>query len=71
MLTMTTVEARDHFSELLNRTAYGKERIILTRRGQHLVAVVPLEDLQLLEQLKNCTDPKNAPATVAEPAFTG
>jgi prevent-host-death family protein len=47
---MTTVEARENFSELINQAAYGNERIILTRRGKALVAVVSLEDLQRLNQ---------------------
>ena len=50
MIKMTTVEARENFSELINQAAYGNERIILTRRGKALVAVVSLEDLQRLNQ---------------------
>jgi prevent-host-death family protein len=53
---VTTAEARDHFSEILNRSAYGKERIVLTRRGKNLVAVVPLEDLSIIEMLENKLD---------------
>lgn len=49
--TMTTVEARDRFSDLINRAAYGKARVVLTRRGKPLVAVVPVEDVALLEKL--------------------
>lgn len=45
---MTTVEARNKFSDLISRVFYGKEHIILTRRGRDLVAVVPLEDLKRL-----------------------
>jgi prevent-host-death family protein len=45
MAHLSTVEARSQFAELINRVAYGKERVILTRRGKALVAVVPLEDL--------------------------
>ena len=47
---MTTVEARNKFSELINQVAYGKKRIILTRRGKDIVAVVPIEDLRVLEE---------------------
>ena len=50
VIKMTTVEARENFSELINQAAYGNERIILTRRGKALVAVVSLEDLQRLNQ---------------------
>jgi prevent-host-death family protein len=44
----TTTEAREMFSELVNRVAYGKERVVLTRRGKRLVAIVPAEDLETL-----------------------
>jgi len=48
---IATSEARQQFSELVNRSAYGHERIALTRRGKRIAAVVPIEDLQLLEAL--------------------
>jgi prevent-host-death family protein len=51
MSAMSTVEARSHFSTLINRVAFGKERMVLTRRGEELAAVVPVEDLRLLERL--------------------
>lgn len=38
--------ARAQFSELINRVAYGKEHILLTRHGKPLVALVPAEDLR-------------------------
>lgn len=44
--SISTVEARNQFADLINRVAYGKERVILTRRGKALVAMVPLEDLE-------------------------
>lgn len=53
MIKMTTVEARDNFSELINQAAYGNQRIVLTRRGKPLVAVIPLDDLSALEATKN------------------
>jgi prevent-host-death family protein len=48
MIKMTTVEARENFSELINQAAYGKQRVVLTRRGKELVAIVPLSDLETL-----------------------
>lgn len=50
MTKVTTKEARDQLAELVNRAAYGKERIILTRRGKGIAALVPLDDLLALEQ---------------------
>lgn len=56
MAKITAGEARDKFSDMVNRAAYGKERIILTRRGKDLVAMVPLEDLTLIEMLEDHID---------------
>ena len=49
--TVTTVEGRNRFSELINRVAFGKERILLTRRSRKIVALVPIDDLARLEML--------------------
>ena len=57
---ISTAKARNRFSEIINRAAFGKERIILTRRGKDLVGVVPLEDIELLEQLADQIDNKLA-----------
>lgn len=42
-------EARAQFSELINRVGFGKERIVLTRHGKPLVALVPADALSELE----------------------
>jgi len=39
---ITTVAARQHFSDLINRVAYGKDRVVLTRRRRPLAAMVPI-----------------------------
>lgn len=49
MLKMSTVEARENFSEMINKAAYGSERVVLTRRGKPLVAVVSLQELEGLK----------------------
>jgi prevent-host-death family protein len=48
--------ARDGLAETLNRVAYGKERVIIRRRGKALAAVVPLEDLRFLEAAEDRLD---------------
>ncbi len=48
MIKMTTVEARENFSDLINKAAYGNQRVILTRRGKALAVVIPLNDLDSL-----------------------
>jgi prevent-host-death family protein len=66
MNTINTVKAREHFSELINRTAFGKERIILSRRGKNLLALIPLEDLYLLQLAEDLIDTKDAAAAIKE-----
>jgi prevent-host-death family protein len=63
MATLDTTTAKDTFGDTVNRAAYGKERIILTRRGKPVAAIVPLEDLELLDELAN--------AAGARPEATG
>lgn len=70
MNTMSAVEAREHFSEVLNRTAYGKERTILTRHGRKLAVVMPLEDLETLEALEDKIDVEEAIKAMEEPGET-
>ena len=45
---INTVEAKEQFTDLINRVAHNKERIILTRRGKEIAAVVSLEDFKLI-----------------------
>jgi prevent-host-death family protein len=49
---MSVVEARRSFSEVIARVAFGKQRIIVERKGKPLVAVIAFEDLHRLEALE-------------------
>lgn len=49
-------EARSQFSELVNRVGFGKERIVLTRHGRPLVALVPAEMLDPDSSAPTVTD---------------
>jgi prevent-host-death family protein len=66
MTKVTTAEARNEFSEIINRASFGKERIVLTRRGKELAAVVPMEDLELLERLEDRIDIEAAREALTE-----
>jgi prevent-host-death family protein len=66
MNTLSTAEARDQFSDVINRAAYGKERVVLTRRGKALVAVVPIEDVEWLRELEDRIDLEDARIAMAE-----
>lgn len=50
MTRLNIMEARKVFGDTINRVAYGKERIVLQRRGQDVAAIVSMEDLRLFEQ---------------------
>jgi len=56
MTRLTASAVREEFSETLNRVAYKGERIILERRGKDVAALVPVEDLELLERLEDHMD---------------
>jgi prevent-host-death family protein len=43
-------QARDELAELINRVAYGHERIILTRHSKAVACLVPPEDLARLQE---------------------
>lgn len=51
MTRLNVSKAREQFPEIVNRAAYGKERTIVSRRGKDLAAVIPIDDLRLLERL--------------------
>jgi prevent-host-death family protein len=43
MERVSTVAARETFSELVNKVAYGREPVVLTRRGRDLAMLCPIE----------------------------
>jgi prevent-host-death family protein len=53
---MSAGQAKAHFTEVVNRAAQGKERIMLTRRGKPLAAVIPVEDLEVIEAIEDAVD---------------
>ena len=59
--------ARQNFTDLVNRAAYGKERIIIGRRDKDLAVLVPLEDAELLERLEDEIDLREARKAEKEP----
>jgi len=64
---LTASTARQNFSDIVNRAAYGGERIIVHRRKKPVAAVVPIEDLELLEKLEDEIDLKAAREALKDP----
>ncbi len=66
MTKLAASKVRDEFSATLNRVAYRGERIVLRRRGKDVAAIVPLEDLALIEKLEDEIDVREARKVLAE-----
>jgi len=45
-------QARAELADLINRVVYGGERVVVTRHGKPLVALVSAADLARLEELQ-------------------
>ena len=70
-MAISTGKAREQLSTVINKAAFGKERIVLTRRGKEIAAVVPIEDVKLLEELEERIDLEEARAALAETKSKG
>lgn len=56
MASITAARARGHLADVINTVAYAKERVVLTRRGKRVAAVIPVEDLDVLERIEDEID---------------
>ena len=56
MSKVAVIDARKDLADILNRAAYGKERVVLTRRGKDVAAIVPMDDLAILEAIEDHMD---------------
>jgi prevent-host-death family protein len=64
-------DVRDDFAEVINRVAYGGERIVINRHGKDVVALVPVEDVALLEAIEDQIDIQQARKALAEAKRSG
>ncbi len=65
-ITISTAEARKKFADIVNRVAYGHEPVILTRRGEEIAALVSMEEFELLQQIEDVIDIKDAKKALEE-----
>lgn len=61
-------KARLQFAEVVNKVTFGGERVVLHRHGKDVAAMVPIEDLELLQQLESRMDLELARAALADKA---
>ena len=64
--SVSVAEARSGLAELVNRVAYGKERLVITRHGRELAAIVPVEDLKAIDRLRRFVARKDVSRALAE-----
>jgi prevent-host-death family protein len=65
--TVTTAEARKTLAEIVNKVAYGKEPVVLTRRGKAIAALISMEEFELLQLIEDIIDIEDAKKALEEP----
>ena len=67
---LTVTEARESLGDVVNRAAYGQERVTILRHGKPVAALISAQDLALLEYLEDRADAEAARRALAEPGQT-
>jgi prevent-host-death family protein len=47
---VTLTEAKAKFSEIINRIIYNKKKIFITKKGEKVAAIIPMEELQSIKK---------------------
>ncbi len=71
MSTVTVVDAKNRFSDLLRRAEHGRERVVVQRHGKPVAAIVSTDDLRRLEALEDMEDVADAAASLKEARAKG
>jgi prevent-host-death family protein len=50
-------QARAELADLINRVVYGGERVVVTRHGKPLIALVSADDLRRLDETQELAEP--------------
>jgi prevent-host-death family protein len=64
---LTASIARQNFSDILSRAEYRGERVIVHRGKKAVAAVVPIQDVELLEKLEDKIDIAATRAALRDP----
>lgn len=70
-VSLSTIDAKEQFSELISRVSHDKEHIIITRRDKEIAAIIPIEDLHLLQTAQNKQDLEQALESLKEARSQG
>ncbi len=61
-------DARERWSDVLNRVFHAGERIVIVRYGREVAALIPVEDVALLDHLADAFDVEVARKAIGEGA---
>ncbi len=64
-------DARSNLAEIANEVAYAGKRVVLTRKGKKLVAIVSIDDLEVLEAIEDRIDLDDARKALASAKKSG
>jgi prevent-host-death family protein len=67
MTSMGVTRLRDSIPEVVERVRYEGERIVVERHGKPVIAIVSVEDLNLLRKVEDMLDILEADEAEAEP----
>jgi prevent-host-death family protein len=56
MTAIAITQARNDFSNIVNRAFCGNERTIIAKKGKNIAAVVGMEDLEFLKNMEEAED---------------
>lgn len=59
-------DAREHLGDVVDRARYTHERVVLTKRGREVGAIISIDDLRLLELLEDQLDVEAARRAIEE-----
>jgi prevent-host-death family protein len=68
---VNTIDAKEQFTDLINRVVHNKERVILTRRGKEIAVIIPFEDLNILQNSQDKSDLHDAIEALKEARTAG
>ncbi len=69
MTKVSMTHARQDFTDIANRVMFGDERICIEKNNKPAVAIVPVEDLEILEALEDQIDIQAAKAAIKKGKF--
>jgi prevent-host-death family protein len=69
MTKVSMTHARQDFTDIANRVMFGNERICIEKNNKPAVAIVSVEDLEILEALEDQIDVQAAKAAIKKGKF--